>query len=416
MEKKIFVLDTNVLIHNPRALFAFDDNRVVIPIVVIEEIDQFKKGVDEKSRNARQIGRYLDDLRKSGKLQDGVPTDQGGVIQVTVNPQVTDAAAKLIFMDRNDNLIIGTALYFQENYPKSQVILVSKDVNVRIKADTMGILAQNFENDTINFDEFYTGWTHEELDEILLNKLNSNSYIDNPFEGLYPNEFVRITSEGHKDETQSLRYHAEHNKLYKLHHYNGQDVFGIKARNFEQEMALDLLLDDERYKRLVISRPVSPLGKDLGYLPGTKADKFNPWMQPIYDNMDILLSQHSEKSDGNAKNTKKVTMEDYMDYGFLELEPLTYIRGRSLPEQFMIIDEAQNLSPHEMKTIITRAGKGTKIVLTGDPYQIDIPYLDAISNGLSVAVEKLKAESIVGHITLEKGERSALADLAAKYF
>jgi len=446
MQKKIFVLDTNVLIHNPRALFAFDDNRVVIPIVVIEEIDQFKKGLDEKSRNARQIGRYLDDLRQDGKLQDGVPTDQGGVIQVTVNREVTDAASKLIFMDRNDNLIIGTALYFQDKYPQSKVILVSKDVNVRIKADTVGIHAENFENDTIKFDEFFTGWTHEEISHELYEKLQSGSGIDNPFEGLYPNQFVRITSEGNPEATQNLRYNAEHNKLYKILNYKGQDVFGITARNFEQEMALDLLLDDdiplvslsgkagtgktllaiaaglskvvddERYKRLVVSRPISPLGKDLGYLPGSKADKFNPWMQPIYDNMDILLSSHDEKDGSGGKAKRKTSMEDFMDYGFLELEPLTYIRGRSLPDQFIVIDEAQNLSPHEMKTIITRAGKNTKIVLTGDPYQIDIPYLDAISNGLSVAVEKLKNESMVGHMTLEKGERSALADLAAKYF
>lgn len=445
MQKKIFVLDTNVLIHNPRALFAFEDNRVVIPIVVIEEIDQFKKGLDEKSRNARQIGRYLDDLRKSGKLQEGVPTDQGGVIQVTVNREVADAASKLIFMDRNDNLIIGTALYFQEKYPKSQVILVSKDVNVRIKADTVGIHAENFENDTINFDEFYTGWTHEELAIDLLDKLKSSQYINNPFENLYPNQFVRITSQGDPENIQTLRFNKDHNKLYKLSHYQGQDVFGITARNFEQEMALDLLLDDdiklvslsgkagtgktllaiaaglskvvdeEHYTRLVVSRPISPLGKDLGYLPGNKAEKFNPWMQPIYDNMDILLSLHDEKND-NPRNKKKASIEDYMDYGFLELEPLTYIRGRSLPDQYIIIDEAQNLSPHEMKTIITRAGKNTKIVLTGDPYQIDIPYLDAISNGLSVAVEKLKGETMVGHMTLEKGERSALADLAARYF
>nr|MDK2850325.1 PhoH-like ATPase [Candidatus Cloacimonadota bacterium] len=446
MQKKIYVLDTNVLIHNPRALFAFEDNRVVIPIVVIEEIDQFKKGLDEKSRNARQIGRYLDDLRQNGKLQEGVPTDQGGVIQVTVNPEVADTAAKLIFMDRNDNLIIGTALYFQEKYPKSKVTLVSKDVNVRIKADTVGIHAENFENDTVNFDEFFTGWTHEEIPQELYEKLQSSSGIDNPFEGLYPNQFVRITSGGHSEAIQNLRYNAEHNKLYKLRNYTGQDVFGITARNFEQEMALDLLLDDniplvslsgkagtgktlmaiaagltkvvdeERYKRLVISRPISPLGKDLGYLPGSKADKFSPWMQPIYDNMDILLASHDEKENPDGKAKRKTSIDDLIDYGFLELEPLTYIRGRSLPDQFIVIDEAQNLSPHEMKTIITRAGQHTKIVLTGDPYQIDIPYLDAISNGLSVAVEKLKGEPMVGHMTLEKGERSALADLAAKYF
>lgn len=446
MEKKIFVLDTNVLIHDPQALFAFEDNRVVIPIVVIEEIDQFKKGLDEKSRNARQISRYLDDLRKSGKLQDGVPTDRGGMIQVTVNREVADTAAKLIFMDVNDNLIIGTALFFQQKYPETQVILVSKDVNVRIKADTVGIQAENYETDTIKFDEFYTGWTHEELDDVLMQKLASVDFIDNPFDYLYPNQFVRVSSKSNSELMYNLRYNAAQNRLSKLSHYTGQEVFGITDRNFEQAMALDLLLDDdiklvslsgkagtgktllamaaglskvideERYKRLMISRPISPLGKDLGYLPGTKDEKLNPWMQPIYDNMDILLSLHDEKSGKDPKDKRKASMKDFIDYGFLELEPLTYIRGRSLPDQFIIIDESQNLTPHEMKTIITRAGKNTKIVLTGDPYQIDTPYLDAISNGLSVSVEKLKGEGLVGHMTLDKGERSELADLAAKYF
>ncbi|MFW5628003.1 MAG: PhoH family protein [Candidatus Cloacimonadaceae bacterium] len=446
MEQKIFVLDTNVLIHNPRAMFSFADNHVVIPIVVIEEIDQFKKGLDEKGRNARQIGRYLDDLRQNGALQDGVPTDQGGIIQVTVKREITDAAANLIFMDRNDNLIIGTALYFQKQYPDKQVVLVSKDVNVRIKADTVGIRAENFETGTISFDEFYTGWTHEELDAELFQDILSSKVIDNPFENLYPNQYVRVTRKGDGDDPITLRYDHEKNTLHALMHYRGDDVFGITARNFEQEMALDLLLDDdvklvslsgkagtgktllaiaaglkkvvdeEKYKRLVVSRPISPLGKDLGYLPGSKAEKFNPWMQPIYDNMDILLSAHEEKADRSGKIKRRASIDDLLDFGFLELEPLTYIRGRSLPDQFMIIDEAQNLSPHEMKTIITRAGMNTKIVLTGDPYQIDIPYLDAISNGLSVAVEKLKGEGMVGHMTLDKGERSALADLAAKYF
>jgi len=343
MEKKIFVLDTNVLIHNPQALFSFEDNRVVIPIVVIEEIDQFKKGLDEKSRNARQIGRYLDDLRQSGNLQDGVKTDRGGVIQVTVNRDVTDTAAKLFFLDRNDNLIIGTALYFKEQYPSSQVTLVSKDVNVRIKADCVGIKAENFETDTIKFDEFFTGWTHEELDLASLTELDEKSYIPNPLEGLYPNQFVRVTIDGNPEKTRSLRYHADHNMLYNLMQYKGQEVFGIKARNFEQEMALDLLLDDDiklvslsgkagtgktllamaaglhkvteasTYKRLVISRPISPLGKDLGYLPGSKAEKFNPWMQPIYDNMDILLSLHDDKNQDNSKGKKKASIFDFMD-------------------------------------------------------------------------------------------------------
>jgi PhoH-like ATPase len=182
---------------------------------------------------------------------------------------------------------------------------------------------------------------------------------------------------------------------------------------------LNQVVEEDNYNRMVVSRPVFPLGKDLGYLPGSKSEKFNPWMQPIYDNMEILLSTRKEQEDnGNGKifGKKEPSLQDYLDFGFIELEPLTYIRGRSLPEQFLVIDEAQNLTPHEMKTIITRAGEGTKIVLTGDPYQIDIPYLDSESNGLSIAVEKFKSEEIVGHITLTKGERSHLATIAAKFF
>jgi len=443
MERKIYVLDTNVLIHNPQALFSFEDNRVVLPIVVIEEIDQFKKGVDEKSRNARQIGRYLDALRKKGKLQDGVPTENGGTIQVTVNKDIANAASELLFLDKNDNLIIGTALYFKQHYPESIVTLVSKDVNVRVKADCVGINAENFETDTIKYDEFFTGWEVIDLEPEQFRELEEKGYLDNIFGDFFPNQFVRVPIPDNPNQYKTLRYHYGRNQLSIINHYTGQQIFGIKARNFEQEMALDILLDDsiklvslsgkagtgktllamaaglqkvveeKRYSRLVVSRPISPLGKDLGYLPGSKTEKFNPWMQPIYDNMDILLSAHTEKD--NPKDKKKFDINDLMDMGFLELEPLTYIRGRSLPDQFFIIDEAQNLSPHEMKTIITRAGVNTKVVLTGDPYQIDIPYLDSQSNGLSVSVEKFKGEILVGHITLDKGERSALADLAAKY-
>lgn len=445
-KQKIFVLDTNVLIHNPQAMFSFAEHRVVVPIVVIEEIDQFKKGVDEKSRNARQIGRYLDALRIKGSLQDGVKMDNGGIIQVTVNRDIGDTAAKQLFLDRNDNLIIGTALYCKNKYPDSLVTLVSKDVNVRIKADAVGLNAENFETDKIQYDEFYTGWESLEIDADKFAEIEAKKYLQNIYGDFFPNQFLRVNSDENKEIIKTLRYHQEHNLLYVLSHYTGQEVFGVKARNYEQEMALDILLDDDiklvslsgkagtgktllamaaglqkvvedsKYSRLVISRPISPLGKDLGYLPGSKAEKFNPWMQPIYDNMDILLSLHEDKSVENMRNKKKASIFDFMDYGFLELEPLTYIRGRSLPNQFIIIDEAQNLTPHEMKTIITRAGENTKLVLTGDPYQIDIPYLDSQSNGLSVAVEKLKGEALVAHMTMDKGERSALADLAAKYF
>lgn len=446
MTEKIFVLDTNVLIHSPQALFSFEENRVVVPIVVLEEIDQFKKGVDEKSRNARQIGRYLDSLRTQGSLQEGVRMENGGTIQVTVNKDVTDTADKLFFLDRIDNLIIGTALYFKEKYPDKQVTLISKDTNVRIKADAVGINSENYETDTIKFEELYTGWNPVEVEKSDFDESTVKGFLPNTFGEFCPNQYLRITDNQDPARSRSFRYLKSSNAFHAMQFYTGEPVFGITARNFEQEMALDLLLDDsiklvslsgkagtgktllamaaglqkvvedQKYTRLVISRPISPLGKDLGYLPGTKSEKFNPWMQPIYDNMDILLSLHEDKSYENMKNKRKPSIEDFMDYGFLELEPLTYIRGRSLPDQFIIIDEAQNLTPHEMKTIITRAGENTKLVLTGDPYQIDIPYLDSASNGLSVAVEKLKNEDIVGHMTLEKGERSKLADLAAKYF
>ncbi len=449
--RKIFVLDTNVLIHNPQSLFNFHENVVVIPIVVIEEIDNFKKGLDEKGRNARQIGRYLDELRSRGSLKDGVYTKKDGIIIVAINHKINEIKEELHFQDVNDNLIIGTAYHYKTSYPKNTVILISKDANVRIKSDAVGLKSENYENETINFEELYTG-----VKDIHLSHKDYCQYRDSKFyeptsEDFFPNQFIRI----HDKENESNpyikgRFSFDNKTIYPLTTYkDAEEVFSIKARNEEQEFALDLLLDDSiklvsligkagtgktllaiaaglkqvvetnTYTRLVISRPISPLGKDIGFLPGSKADKFNPWMQPIYDNMEILLSQHEQKQNienGKIFGKKTPSLQDYLDFGFIELEPLTYIRGRSLPNQYMIIDEAQNLTPHEMKTIITRAGEGTKVILTGDPYQIDIPYLDSESNGLSMAAEKLKDEPLVGHITLEKGERSKLADIAAKYF
>ena len=449
MNKKIFVLDTNVLIHNPQSMFSFDENDVVIPITVIEEVDNFKKSVDEKGRNARQIGRFLDELRGKGSLRKGVATENGGTIKVVLSRKVSDTASDILITDTNDNLIIGTALYIKEQNPKIPVILISKDANVRIKADAVGLEAANFETDKINFSELYSGYMKLILDDETIAEFEEKKFLLNDFGEIYPNQFVLLCKSEEDEDGIIARYSVENNTIYPLKYYQGQELFGITSRNIEQTMSFDLLMDPEvklvslvgkagtgktlialaaglnqvveenRYTRLVVSRPVSPLGKDIGFLPGTKAEKFNPWMQPIYDNMEILLSTKNEKEDnGNGKifGKKQPGLKDYLDFGFIELEPLTYIRGRSLPEQYIIIDEAQNLTPHEMKTIITRAGEGTKIVITGDPYQIDIPYLDSESNGLSIAVEKLKAEKIVGHVTLTKGERSVLADLAAKFF
>ncbi|MFA7056225.1 MAG: PhoH family protein [Candidatus Cloacimonadales bacterium] len=447
--EKIFVLDTNVLIYDPDALFQFEDNRVVIPMTVIEEIDQFKKGVDEKSRNARLIGRHLDKLRQLGSLKDGVLTEHGGIVQVSViNSDLNIDGVQLL--DTNDNRIIGTAAYFKKKFPEINVILLSKDTNVRIKADCLGIKAENYEPDQVNRDEVYTGFTAMKTTKLQIEKAKEKGVYPNKLGDVTPNHFLKLVDNLENPKHKLiLRYSLIDNKFHLLKHYTGQQIFGIVARNDEQWMAFDLLLDSsvrlvslsgiagtgktliaiatglhqvveaDDYNRLVVSRPISPLGKDLGFLPGTKDDKFNPWMQPIYDNMEILIQGHNEynlNDNGKIFGKKKPTVNDYLDFNFIELEPLTYIRGRSLPNQFMIIDEAQNLTPHEMKTIITRAGENTKIVLTGDPYQIDIPYLDSVSNGLSIAVEKMKREELVGHLTLLKGERSKLAEIAASYF
>lgn len=461
--RKIFVLDTNVLIHNPESLFNFQNNVVVIPIVVIEEIDNFKKGLDEKGRNARQIGRYLDKLRSDGSLKDGIPInvkedkkvskdEKNGYLIVEMSHKIQESMNKYYFKNENDNLIIGTALYFKEKFPNKKVILISKDANVRIKANAVNIDAENYENETVKFEELYTGVLDLHVKNDDYEQYKDKKFLLFQSEDIYPNQFIRIHNKEHQELPHLLgRYSSINGSIYPLSNYTSLDqkVFTVNALNEEQQFAFDLLLDENiklvsligkagtgktliaiaaglhqvveanKYSRLVISRPISPLGKDIGFLPGSKADKFNPWMQPIYDNMEILLSQHVDKqnqNNGKIFGKKTPQLQDYLDFGFIELEPLTYIRGRSLPNQFIIIDEAQNLTPHEMKTIITRAGKNTKIVLTGDPYQIDIPYLDSESNGLSMSAEKMKTEVLVGHITLEKGERSQLADLAAKYF
>ena len=450
MKQKIYVLDTNVLIHNPHSMFSFKDAEVVIPITVIEEVDNFKKGLDEKGRNARQIGRYLDQLRKSGSLREGVKTEHGGTIKVVISKEIKKATDDLLVTDVKDNLILGTALYIQSINKDKDVYMISKDANVRIKADAVGLKTDNYDEDKVDFEKLYTGFLEVKVSEKVIEEFLKNEYLLADFGKLNPNQFVILQNEKNEKQTVITRFSYENKTLYPLKFYrNDADIFSIKARNNEQRMAFDLLLDPQvklvslmgkagtgktlialaagleqvvekrNYSRLVVSRPISPVGKDIGFLPGSKAEKFNPWMQPIYDNMEILLSQRNdEEKNGNGKifGKRKPSLNDYLDFNFIELEPLTYIRGRSLPNQYMIIDEAQNLTPHEMKTIITRAGEGTKVVLTGDPYQIDIPYLDSESNGLSIAVDKLKQESIVGHVRLEKGERSELANIAAKFF
>ncbi|MEK5181216.1 MULTISPECIES: PhoH family protein [Paenibacillus] len=438
---KIFVLDTNVLLHDPKSIFSFKEHEVVIPAVVLEEIDSKKRNADEIGRNARTVSRLLDGLRELGHLHSGVELEHGGKLKVELNHRSFVKVQEMFGEVSNDNRILAVALnYLNEENEKPDprpVVLVSKDVLVRIKADVLGITPEDYLSDrTGDLNELYTGYQSLQVHPALIDEYYSHRSLTVKQLALsyplYPHEFVILKDEIGTGKSALLKVNSDATRLEPL--YLGNDsVWGISARNAQQRMALELLLNDEiplvtitgkagtgktllalaaglfkvedehKYKKLLIARPVVPMGKDIGYLPGEKDEKLRPWMQPIYDNLEFLF------------DTKKAGDIDkiLMGLGSIQVEALTYIRGRSIPSQFIIIDEAQNLSRHEVKTIVSRAGEGSKVILMGDPEQIDHPYLDAASNGLSYIVEKFKQQGISGHITLEKGERSRLAQLAA---
>lgn len=434
--KKIYILDTSVLVHDPRALTAFEDNDIIIPIAVVEEIDGHKKRQDEVGRNARWVSAFLDKLRAVGHLDQGVSLGkQKGKIKVELNHQEVEKLPPTLDRNKIDNRIIAVAnaLKAGSNIP---VILVTKDINMRIKADALGIIAEDYETDKIEIEEVYTGYRSIKVEPEIIDSFFKTGAVVLEEENLYPNQMV-ILEDSFGSSKSALTRHLSGGKLVPLR-FGNQDPFGLKARNKEQKFALELLLDEEvrlvtligkagtgktlialasglqkvveesRYRRLAVSRPVIPMGNDLGFLPGDINEKLRPWMQPIYDNLEFLFNNR----DKNEKIDQLVN--SMRDLNILELDALTYIRGRSIPNQFLLVDEAQNLSPHEIRTVITRVGEGTKIVLTGDPYQIDHPYLDSNSNGLTFVVERFKNERIAGHITLTKGERSDLAELGAK--
>ncbi len=441
MVKKIFVLDTNVLLHDPGAVFAFDEHDVVIPAVVLEEIDTKKRNADEIGRNARGVSRLLDGLREKGHLHDGVPLEGGGRIKVELNHRSFVKVQEMFGEVTNDNRILAVAL----NYHLEQaglesprpVILVSKDVLVRIKADVLGVHAEDYLSDrTVGPSDLYGGYSTIKVHPSVIDEFYTYRFLPIKPLGLnyslYPHEFVILKDEMGTGKSALLKVNEDATRLEPLYLSN-EPVWGISARNAQQRMALELLLNDEiplvtitgkagtgktllalaagllkvedehRYKKLLIARPVVPMGKDIGYLPGEKEEKLRPWMQPIYDNLEFLFDT---KKSGDIEKI-------LMGLGSIQVEALTYIRGRSIPGQFIIVDEAQNLSRHEVKTIVSRVGEGSKIVLVGDPEQIDHPYLDASSNGLTSLVERFRDQGLSGHITLEKGERSKLAQLAA---
>ena len=430
--EKVFVLDTNVLLHNAGALNSFADNMVVLPMSVIEELDKFKSQSSELGRNARAVIRELDRLRQKGSLQKGVKTDNGGIIKIITDDP--DIPTPLLNNDIMDNKILRVAYVLKQKNPGKKVIFVSKDINARIKSDALGIETRDYEKQKIDYQKRYEGFRVIKLPFDEMAKIMEKGIISSEeYENLMPNEFV-IFQEDKNEENAILCKHVwKDKKLVALRDYK-KEIFGISARSFQQRAAIELLLDksismvtltgeagsgktllalaaglemtlkSKVFTKILVSRPIMPLGKDIGYLPGSKEEKLGHWMEPIYDNLEYIFAQGS--LDVNQK------VEQLFKNGTIVLEALTYIRGRSIPKQFVIIDEAQNLTPHEIKTIISRAGIGTKMVLTGDPDQIDNPYLDASSNGLSYCIERLKSEPLHGHIRFIKSERSPLASLA----
>ncbi len=430
---KNFVLDTNVLIHDPASIFSFEDNNVVLPITVIEELDGLKKFHDERGKSARSASRRIDDLRKRGSLIKGVKSRGEGTVRVMIG-----AGEKLpaSFASKADNTILSFALHL--NKTEGGVVFISKDINMRIKAQVLGLETEDYETMKVNFSELYNGWREIEMTSDEINKFYSDGAILPKGEFL-ENEYLIMKNSTDAKQTALARF--KKGKAVKLIAPKTV-LWGVKPLNVQQTFAMESLIDDKiklvaflgiagtgktllalagglskvfddnSYRKLLISRPVIPMGKDIGYLPGTKEEKLAPWMRAVYDNLEFLVSA-SGKGDVGGED-----MESQVDWlfssGKIDIEALTYIRGRSIPKQFMIVDEAQNLTPHELKTIISRAGEDTKIVLTGDPYQIDNPYLDASSNGLTYVIERFKGQEVFSSMTFVKSERSPLARLAAE--
>ena len=433
--KKIFVLDTSVILHDHNVLDCFEENDIAIPITVLEELDNFKRGNDIKNYEAREFIRILDRLSNAYTLQDWIPIngEDKGKFKIILENDTNEADAVKIFGNKNDHHILNAALSLKITAKDSKVILVSKDINLRLKAKALNITAEDFETGKIDRDS--TLYTGKQLVENI-----ESEYINK----LYKQGNISDTNVIKDKLTANGFYIMKNGKSSVLSYYNPLDdclervekqyVYGIKPRNAEQTFALHALLNPDiklvtlqgvagtgktllalasaleqhnLYHQIVLARPIVPLSnKDIGYLPGNADEKINPYMQPLFDNLKFIKNQFGQ----NEKKYRKI--EEMEDEGKLNISALAFIRGRSLSNVIFIVDEAQNLTPHEVKTIITRAGENTKIIFTGDVFQIDTPYLDEQSNGLSYLIDRLKGNELFAHITLEKGERSELANLA----
>jgi PhoH-like ATPase len=438
--KKNYVLDANVLLHDPHAIFKFEDNDLIIPIFALEEVDQFKREGSERGRNARTIARLLDDLRREegSTLARGVALENGGSLRIAIPERRPDSLVGLESHSQ-DLAILQTAIELRDGDKDRPTVFVTMDTNLRIRADALGVMAETYENQRVQDPEIEHSIVDLEVSAGDVDAFFQNGHVAVPsLAALHPNAAVMLRDAGAPSHTALGRFDAMRAEIVALR-IGREGVMGVRPRNKEQAFALDLLLDDTirlvtligkagtgktllalaaglkrttedgAFTRVLVSRPIMPLGRDLGFLPGDVDEKLNPWMQPIFDNLEFLFSSSSASKNGRQERG----FLDLLENGTIQVEPLTYIRGRSLPHQYLVVDEAQNLTPHEVKTIITRCGEGTKIVLTGDPHQIDNPYVDHASNGLSVAADRFKRERIAGHVVLAKGERSELAELAA---
>ena len=432
---KIFVLDTNVILHDHDCISSFEEHNVVIPITVLEEIDKFKKGNEIINFNAREFSRRLDGMGGDGLLNEGIRLESGGILVVESNVKRDELLNEIFWEDKPDHRIISLAFNLAKEYGKERVILVSKDINIRMKAKSIGIKAEDYETGKIqSIDELYKGKDIlEHADGGLIDALFQDGFVPRAEVPLdrepMPNEYYIIRNQS----KSTLAVYDGNQKGFR--HIQKRRAYGIEPRNAEQTFSLDALFNEDiplvtmagkagtgktlmalaaalekrsSYKQIYLARPIVPLSnRDIGFLPGDIKSKLDPFMQPLFDNLTLIQNQFEETSPEYKR------IHDLVENGKLVITPLAYIRGRHLSKIFFIIDEAQNLTPHEVKTIITRAGEGTKVVFTGDPYQIDTPYLDSRSNGLSCLIDRMKGEPLYAHVTLEKGERSRLAELAS---
>ena len=429
--RKNYILDANILIHDPKSVFSFADNTVVIPIGVISEIDRFKKEMTDRGFNARAVVRLLDSLRTGQSLARGVPLENGGILRVYCEPELLLSSSRT----DGDIDILRVAQELRKSEPDVPVIIVTKDINLRIRADAAGLRAEDYESDRVLLADVYSGQRTFAVSAEQLEAFRHGGQMDVPADNITPNEYILLTSANGTHRSALARADVDAGRLIALREAK-TGLLGIKPRNKEQYYAIDALLDErielvtlmgkagtgktllaiaaamhsvirqKRYRAALVARPIFPLGRDLGYLPGDVGQKLEPWMKPIVDNIEFIMD-----TGGPIKDHSDAA--GLIASGLIEIQPLTYIRGRSISNRYVIIDEAQNLTPLEVKTVMTRISQAAKIVFTGDPYQIDNPYVDGNSNGFTYLVNRFRGQPSAAHIELHKGERSQLAELAA---